>query len=181
MIKLELDAGYAEAAERLAAQLLVDDPGNAYALYVEGSLDIVAGDYPAAETKLSTSVKQHPMAENLNNLAWLLNEVGRYDEAEPYARRAIEMDPKVPHAWDTLGLVLLKQKKIEESFAAFNKALRVDPNDVCACLNVAELQVRQGHLRAARKLVRRLQSRKNELVGRDRDRLKTIETASMKA
>ena len=181
MVKLELDAGFAAAAESLAAQLLVDDPRNAYALYVEGSLAIVSGDYATAETKLSISIEQQPTAESLNNLAWLLNDTGRQAEAEPCARRAIEMDPKVHSAWDTLGLVLLRQKRIEESSAAFREALRLAPNDVCACLNVAELEVRQGHLRAARKLVRRLHARQSELVGSERDRLKIIDTASMKA
>jgi len=174
MVKLRLDTGKTEEAERLANELLADDPGNPYALYVHGSMAIVRGDYAQAEAKLVESVKERPHPESLNNLAWLLNETERHEEAEPYACQAVEMDPTVHHAWDTLGLVLIKLNRTDEATDAFKKALKLVNDDICANLNMAEIRARQGRTRAARKLLRRLEPRQNEMVAAERKRYKAL-------
>ena len=70
-----------------------------------------------------------------NNLATLLLEAGRLDEAEPLARQAAERcakDPqtgarRLPYVMDTLGLVLQKQGKTPEALEAFEAALKAAP------------------------------------------------------
>ncbi|NQU39359.1 MAG: polysaccharide biosynthesis tyrosine autokinase [Lentisphaerae bacterium] len=179
MIKLELDAGKTEVSARLSQALLADDPNNPYALYVLGSLDIVSGDYQSAEARLRESVERRPHAESLNNLGWLINEMGRAKEAEAYVRRALETDAKVHNAWDTLGLILLKQDRTEEAATAFETALHLDSNDICAILNTAEIRVRQGRLRPARKLLRKLAPRLNQLIATERDRYENLKTLAL--
>ncbi|MDP6490164.1 MAG: tetratricopeptide repeat protein, partial [Kiritimatiellia bacterium] len=181
MVKLNLDTGKTDEAEQLAGALLVDDPGNPYALYVKGSMDIVRGDYKGAEAKLTDSVAQRPHPESLNNLAWLLSEMGKHKEAEPFARKAVEMDPSVHHAWDTLGLILLKEKRVDESCDAFKRALKLVGDDIYANLNMADIRVRQGRLRAANKLLRHLETRQNEMLAPERKRFKALEIAAMKS
>jgi Flp pilus assembly protein TadD len=181
LVKLELDAHLIDAAGRLARALLADDPHNPYALYVLGSLDIVAGDYRSAEPKLVDSVRRRPDPESLNNLAWLLNEVGRYAEAEPHVRQALEMNGADHRLWDTLGLILQKQGRVDDAARAFAEALKRDRHDICACLNMTENYLRQGRPRAARKLMRRLDARRNELLAAERTRLKNLETIALKS
>lgn len=181
VVRLKLDTGKAEEAEALAGELLAADPGNPYGLYVRGSMAIVRGEYDEAKDRLMESVTQRPQPESLNNLAWLLNETGRHEEAEPYASQAVEMDPSVYHAWDTLGLVLLKQGDVEGASEAFKKALKLEEGDICANLNMAEISVRQGRLRVARKLLRHLEPRQNEMLASERERFQALEIAAMKS
>ncbi len=181
LVKLKLDTGMTEEAEKLATDLLSDDPDNPYALYVHGSMAIVRGDYEEAEAKLRESVRQRPHPESLNNLAWLLNENGRQEEAVPLARQAVEMDSAVHHAWDTLGLILLKLNRVDDACDAFKKALKLADDDICASLNMAEIRVRQGKLRAAQKLLQRLETRQNEMLASERKRFKALEVAAMKS
>jgi Flp pilus assembly protein TadD len=181
LVRLKLDTGKTEEAAQLADKLLSDDPGNPYALCVHGSMAVVRGDYKDAEAKLMESVKKHPLPESLNNLAWLLNETGRHEEAEPYARQAVDMDPTVQHAWNTLGLVLLKRKRFDDAGNAFKKALKLADDDICANLNMAEIHLRQGRLRPARKLLRRLETRQNEMLASERKHFRSLETAAMKS
>jgi len=51
----------------------------------------------------------------LNNLAWILNEQGDSDKAEPLARKAYKLRPDIGSVADTLGWILLRQGKIEEA------------------------------------------------------------------
>jgi len=46
-----------------------------------------------------------------NNLGYSLVQVGLFEEAEPYCRAAIEIDPKRHNAYKNLGLSLQGQKK----------------------------------------------------------------------
>ena len=55
-------------------------------------------------------VAAHPArsAGDWFNLGFLLDEHGRYDEAEAAFRRALALDAKLDRAWYGLGLVLIR-------------------------------------------------------------------------
>ncbi|HEX7832306.1 MAG TPA: tetratricopeptide repeat protein, partial [Thermoanaerobaculia bacterium] len=62
-------------------------------------------------------------ADTLNNLAWLLYEEKRMDEAEPIARRAV-IAP-APDAWtrlDTLARILAARGECDEAKTKFKQA-----------------------------------------------------------
>jgi Flp pilus assembly protein TadD len=63
-----------------------------------------------------------------NNLAHLLIDAGRSDEAAPHAARAVELDPRYAHARSNLGVVLRMQGRPEEAIRQLDEALRLDPD-----------------------------------------------------
>lgn len=180
-VSLKLDTGRSDEAERRARELLAADAGNAYALHILATMDIVRGDYKDAQIRLTESIARQPYPESLNNMAWLLNAMGAYAEAESYARQAVAMDPSIHHAWDTLGKVQIRQDRIEEARHAFTKALKLAGDDICAALNMAEIDVREGNLRAAGKRLRRLKSRRSEMIASERKRFHALEVAAMES
>lgn len=63
-----------------------------------------------------------------SGLAEALREAGRLTEAEPLARRAIQLsEGKRGDAWATLAMILNAQGRTNEAFASLDKAVEVDP------------------------------------------------------
>ena len=68
-------------------------------------------DYEAAIRYYSEALSLEPVNDQVwyfinNNLGYSLNHFGRYAEAEPYCRRAIEIDPMRYNAYKNLGVAL---------------------------------------------------------------------------
>lgn len=73
--------------------------------------------------------------EATNNLASLLREERRYDEAVDTLRPLIEIEPDHPLLWNTLGSVLSDQGRMKESLVFFDEALRLQPDFAKARFN----------------------------------------------
>ena len=72
----------------------------------------------------------NPQNQTANrNLAAMLVQRIHYDEALPYARRAVELSPNHALAHDLLGVVLTFQSKPTEAFAEFEQAVQLNPRD----------------------------------------------------
>ena len=59
------------------------------------------------------------------NLAYALFEDGRTEQALDHAERAVEIDPRLPHAWYNRGFFLLERGLDEDALDAFDNALRL--------------------------------------------------------
>ncbi len=81
-----------------------------------------------------------------NNLAGLLAERGKSDEAIGYYRRALEIDPKYDDARANLGNALMEQGKIDEAMAQYREALRLKPNSMVAHHNLGLALAKQGKI-----------------------------------
>jgi tetratricopeptide (TPR) repeat protein len=55
------------------------------------------------------------------NVGFVLEELGRSQEAELAFKNAIAIDEKMDRAWYGLGLVLVRQQRFEESLVAFKR------------------------------------------------------------
>lgn len=64
--------------------------------------------------------------EGTNNLACVLRDQKRYDEAIERLRDLIAIEPESPTLWNTLGTVLSDQGRMGESLPFFDEALRLD-------------------------------------------------------
>lgn len=59
------------------------------------------------------------------NLAYALFEDGRTEQALDHAERAVEIDPRLPHAWYNRGFFLLERGLDEDAVNCFDNALRL--------------------------------------------------------
>jgi Tfp pilus assembly protein PilF len=93
-------------------------------------LQDASGDHAAARAQYEAVLARHPRAAvAANNLAWMLAEEGRYDEALRWARVAAEELRMRPEAHDTLGWVYLKKNQPIDALAAFEKAAALAPQN----------------------------------------------------
>lgn len=90
-----------------------------------GNVQTALGETAEAKASYRTAIEIDPEGRDaLNNLAWLLYEEGRSEEAEPLARRAVELGGPDPHlALDTLGHILASRGACAEAIEAFARAL----------------------------------------------------------
>ena len=74
-------------------------------------------------------VARHPQrsAADWFNLGFLLEEAGRYDEAIPAFRRAVELDPKLDRAWYGMGLAHARLGEHAAAAEAFARSVALQP------------------------------------------------------
>ena len=160
-----------ESAERHALQILRQDAGHAFANWVMGSIRMGQGKMKEAETYLRTSVAApRPLAAAQNDLAEVLRQGGRLVEAEKYARKAKDTDPKLYVVWETLCATLLDQNKnLDEAEQCIQKAIALsEGKDLRMQLTLARVQLAKKDFVKARSTLRSLDVRRDELTNRDR-------------
>jgi uncharacterized protein HemY len=152
-----------EAAENHARKLLRQDRDNGFANYIMGSLMLERGRSDVAEDYLRRSVGSGRSPEALNDLAELLRATGNFEEAEKYARTAIDLAPDFYVTYDTLASILADTGRLDEAERAFNKALALYDDDLRVHLNFAKLLYKRGDLVNARKIISKINPRRSEL------------------
>lgn len=127
-VQLEDEGKYALAANAYR-EILQKDPTSILAWTNLGNAEMRAGRGPAAEEAFRKALEINPeAADTLNNLAWLLYEEKRMDEAEPIARRAV-LAP-APDGWtrlDTLARILAARGACDEAKVTFRQAAEQVP------------------------------------------------------
>jgi tetratricopeptide (TPR) repeat protein len=90
----------------------------------------------------------------LGQIGSCLSDLGRFDEAEPFLRRAHQqLDDALTHY--NLGALLSATGRLDEAVVEYQHALNRDPSDPDARSNLAAVLVRQGKLaRATEELTR---------------------------
>jgi tetratricopeptide (TPR) repeat protein len=94
----------------------------------------LTGNYAAAAGYYKQALALEPMHTRTwyfvnNNLAFSLNVMGHYADAEPYCRKAIETDPNRPNAYKNLGLSLSGQGQYRDAAQCFVAATQVNAAD----------------------------------------------------
>ena len=93
--------------------------------------------------------------EYLNNLGYFLYQVGEYEEATKYLKKAVKLAPNEQRFWNNLGLAQARRGKFDDAYKSFARAL----GEFDGHLNVAVRLERLGqdkeaikHLEKAREL-----------------------------
>ena len=80
----------------------------------------------------------------------------RFPAAASSFRRAVEVRPNFPEAWNELGFALRQTGKYEEALQAYDQALKLRPNFPEAMEYLGEAYVKLGRLDDARAILERL-------------------------
>jgi tetratricopeptide (TPR) repeat protein len=75
--------------------------------------------------------------------------------AEEHARKAVELDPKLPLAHSLLGEIYLYKSRIPEATAEFQKELELNPGDAAVYYKLADAYTRAQKYEDAEKLLQR--------------------------
>lgn len=84
------------------------------------------------------------------NLALVALRTGNWSEAEREARRALELNDRLPLAWNYLGVALYNLGRRAEALDAWERALELRPQDFDVLYNLALVALEAGDLDRAR-------------------------------
>jgi tetratricopeptide (TPR) repeat protein len=154
----QLTFGLHAAAEDTFTAMLARWPDDAYALSSRAHLREQLGRRTQAIADQRRLVEVHPArsAGDWFNLAYLLQEAERFDDAEPAFRRALELDPKLDRAWYGLGLILIRQQRLDEAVAALERNTKLQPMSPYGWYQLARVQADRAQPDEARKIIRHL-------------------------
>jgi len=143
-------------SEHLARRAVEFDPDNREAVLKLGRVLRTVG---RNEEALALFRRYHELVPadylGLAQIGGCLSALGRYAEAEPYLRQAMQgLDDPVTHY--NLGLLLAQTGRLDEAAHEYQRALDRDPSYSEARGNLAAVLVRQGRLDGAARELREL-------------------------
>lgn len=112
---------------------------------------------PAPEPS-SKAPSGRPTAEQEFNRGLQAQQVKDWATAAAAFRKAVELNPRYPEAWNGLGYALRNQGKYPDSIKAYDEALRLRPDFPEALEYLGEAYVRVRRLDDARRVLDRLQT-----------------------
>lgn len=141
------------------------------ALYANLLLNIDAGKATRTFEALLQEDSDNVLA--LNNLAYLLTNQNKLQEAEGYASRALKLVPKHPDILDTYGVILLRKGEVTKAAEQFRLSLEQRPDHPEVSLNYAETLIKVGDKSAAKVILNKLSIQDPALLRR-LEQLKTL-------
>jgi len=171
-----LEAKKKEAGEHVR-KLLTLDPKNAIANYIRGSIQFAGGDLVLAEDSYRRSLERGKSPRVMNDLAWLLQKKGSFQEAEKLAREALKMEEHFSAAWDSLGVILMKTGKYDEAEKSFERSIALTPKDMSAIVHMAQLQVLKGNGEKAIELIGKIPGKPSQFTDDGFDEIEKVRKA----
>ena len=153
-----LVVGREDRARARFDRMLQQWPHDGYALSSRAHLHAQRGHREAGVADLQALVAAQPEARAAYwfNLAYLLEELGRYDEAEPAFRRALAINPALDRAWYGLALVLIRLRRPDEAVAALKKNTELQPMSPYGWYQLARVQFDRQEPDEALRIIRHL-------------------------
>jgi predicted Zn-dependent protease len=135
--------GRTAAAQGVFDTMLREWPGNAYALSSRVHTRLTQGDKDGAIADAQELVRLHPdrSAADWFNLAFMLEEQNRVEEAEVAFRRATTLDDKLDRAWYGLGLTLIRLNRLDDAAAALKRNTQLQPMSPYGWYQLARVHV----------------------------------------
>lgn len=141
-----LQGGYREAGVIYVgkAMALADDRMRVDVCLRMGLWQESLNDFESAARIYALAVNSGPVRADYryfvhNNLGYCLNKCGRFAEAEPYCRAAININPGAHNAYKNLGLSLAGQGQYAEAARQFVKAFEICPGDARSIAHLEDM------------------------------------------
>ena len=139
------------------------DPNYAPAYNVLGLVHMDLRENAVAQQQFERALRLSPNDPDINNnYGWFLCQSGRADQSISYFLAALKnpLYGNPARSYVNAGLCALKKSNERDAFDYFERALRLEPDNLQALLSLAAIQYKRGQLEAAHGLVGRF----NKLV-----------------
>jgi tetratricopeptide (TPR) repeat protein len=150
LIKYQLALAYVQGQNTTQAineleQAITIAPKYVEAIVLLAQLRLRAGDPQSAIAPLEAALRLRPDVMQVRMLlADTYQAVGRSEDAASLIREQIKQTPQDSQLYLVLGVILKNQKKNDESREAFEKALKLSPENVIAIDRLADLDLEAG-------------------------------------
>jgi len=145
-----LKRGDLRTATAAAKELTRTEPGLPAGYFLLGIVAAEAGQIAKAIPLIEAAIERGPEAEQLAQLAKLLILLRRDGEAADAAVRALALAPDDPLTLDTIGCVLARLGRHEESIGPFAAAVAAEPDNLDYRYNLAAASGFTGRVDEAR-------------------------------
>lgn len=143
-------AGKPDQAAAMAQRWQKEHPKDTQLRMFQAQQSTFAKDYRVAAQHYRDILELEPdHVTVLNNLAWVLNELGD-PKALEYAERATTLAPNVPTVIDTHGWILVQQGNAKRGLELLREASGLDPEDPEIRLHLAKALLKTGDKPAAK-------------------------------
>ena len=137
----QIDAGQLQSAEGMLRQVLLRQPGNAFALHLMGVIAHHAGRAELAVELIGKAIEIRPnVAQFHSNRGEMCRILKRLDEAIHHGEQAVKLDPNQATAHSNLGIAYYDKKDYERAAACQKKALELSPTMEQALNNLGSIQ-----------------------------------------
>lgn len=134
-------SGRLSDSEKVLRQILQIDPKHAHALHLLGVVTYQAGQSILALDLIRQAISNQPNnALFESNLAEMLRQQGRVDEAITHGERAVEIDPMMASAHSNLGIALFDKRSYDKAEAAHLRALAINPSLLQSLNNLGSIE-----------------------------------------
>ncbi len=130
-------AGKFLAAEQRLEALLESEPANPQARVMLGVIYSKTRRHSLAVELLSGVLRELP--QQFDSIIWLAmskKALGEFDHAIDLCYRALDLSPKDPVAFNTLGLCYLSTRRVPQAIDAFHKAIQFAPRSAASYHNL---------------------------------------------
>lgn len=128
--------------------VLSRDPESWLAFGNRGQWHAVRGELAPALSDLTQAVRLHPEYVEANfNLAWVLDSLGRPQDAERAYLRTIQISPQHPDAHNNLGVLYLRTGRFDLARRELETAVSLEPGNVGFVKNLRRLEAVEGRAR----------------------------------
>ncbi len=176
LLKLDVVQGRMDKAEKHARSLLLLDADSSMANYITGGIQLQKGEILLAEDSMGKALVNMRSPAILNDLAWVKQLLGKYNEAEKLVREAVEQNTDFAGAYDTLGVILTKLKKFPEAEEYLVKALAMMGGHPDPLFHLAELHEETGDKKKMAQNITKLEKLSEYLSDSQREKLKKMKS-----
>lgn len=154
--KVALMKGQSDIASNFLKEALAMEPNDAEALALQGVCELQQGNLQAAVKNLESARKLNSGLDLVHsNLARCYKLLGKFDEAEVSARKALEINPKNAEAHFELAACMTRQNKMSDALVHCVNAINSNPFFVDAYIALATMFVLAGKVEKAIEVYRK--------------------------